>query len=89
MNDNITPADLTPKTALPLTHSVLLLEHRESGPWPLLAVEFRSDGHVRLKGPEHAAAAAGYLIEAARLALRQITEDDMHRALRAPHDHQP
>ena len=82
-------SDLTPKTALPITHAVIVLAYRDGQPWPLLAVEFRADGHAALKGPQHAGSVVEHLIRATRLALRQIAETDLRTALLAPEPRHP
>ncbi|WP_395741055.1 hypothetical protein [Prosthecobacter sp.] len=73
--------DLTSKSKLPVTHAVVVVEYREGQPWPMLAVEFRGDGHVSLKGPQHAGNVVGHMIEATRLAMRQIADGDLRAAL--------
>jgi len=76
MDDN-----LQPKAVLPLVFSVVVMEHTVKGPEPVLAVEFRQDGHVALKGPGNAALCYSYLVAAARLAGRQIAENDLRAGL--------
>ena len=72
---------LTPKAKLPITHAVVVVEYRDGQPWPVLAVEFRGDGHAVLKGPQHAGKVVNHLIEATRLTMRQIADGDLRTAL--------